>query len=336
MIRRGLLLFFALCLSHLRDANTFGIAYTTPVRRPGSLFHRGVLLRASPPPTTRSSVTSTSSTTITSSTTTTTTTTPTPLDFDTLTYLLGAAALWGTYPTLVKLLYASGPALDPSIVVLLRFFIMAAVGVGTLVATTPKYTLLRRYVRSGRAADALNWSEQVERRVPGSVYLAALELGLLGGLGTFFQTLSLSSIPALTAAVLYSTVNIFTPLLASLFGADDRERAVSFRTWAGCLVGLLASTWALVPDTALPPGFVGDEGEGGAAAAGWEALVDSLPQLTLTGGAPVMLLASGCYAATKVRLSSHLRYHSAEEMATGRLVAQAGVSHTSKGSQSFF
>ena len=64
--------------------------------------------------------------------------------------------------------------------------------------------------------------------------------------------------------------------------------------------------------------------------------MDSLPQLTLTGGAPVMLLASGCYAATKVRLSSHLRYHSAEEMATGRLVAQAGVSHTSKGLRSFF
>ena len=171
MIRRRLLLFFALCLSHLRDANTFGIAYTTPVRRPGSLFHRGVLLRALPPPTTRSSVTSTTSTTTTSSTTTTTTTTttPTPLDFDTLTYLLGAAALWGTYPTIVKLLYASGPALDPSIVVLLRFFIMAAVGVGTLVATTPKYTLLRRYVRAERAADALTWSEQVERRVPGSV-----------------------------------------------------------------------------------------------------------------------------------------------------------------------
>ena len=37
-----------------------------------------------------------------------------------------------------------------------------------------------------------------------------------------------------------------------------------------------------------------------------------------------MIGASCCYAATKVRLSSHLRYHSADEMAVGRLVAQAG------------
>ena len=40
------------------------------------------------------------------------------LEADTL--LVSAAALWGTYPTCVKLLFAAGPQLDPSIVVLVR------------------------------------------------------------------------------------------------------------------------------------------------------------------------------------------------------------------------
>ena len=38
-----------------------------------------------------------------------------------------------------------------------------------------------------------------------------------------------------------------------------------------------------------------------------------------------MLVASCCYAATKVRLSSHLRYHNADEMAVGRLVSQVYI-----------
>ena len=68
-----------------------------------------------------------------------------PLQAETLLFLIGAAALWGTYPTCVKLLYTAGPTLDPSVVVLLRFLIMAAVSVSALLGTTPKFTLLRRY-----------------------------------------------------------------------------------------------------------------------------------------------------------------------------------------------
>ena len=161
---------------------------------------------------------------------------PPPLDSQTLGCLLGASAFWGTYPTCVKLLYQAGPAFDPSVVVLLRFCIMAAIGSATLVATTPKFTLLRRYAAarrtsSGSGSGALPWADQRERRVPASVYLAAFELGILGGAGTFFQTVSLSQIPALTAAVLYSTVNVFTPALASVAGADEAERRVSPQTW---------------------------------------------------------------------------------------------------------
>ena len=37
-----------------------------------------------------------------------------------------------------------------------------------------------------------------------------------------------------------------------------------------------------------------------------------------------MLAAACCYAAVKVRLSSTLRYHAADEIAVGRLVGQAG------------
>ena len=96
------------------------------------------------------------------------------LDLQTLSFLVGAAALWGTYPTCVKLLYSAGPPLDPSIVVLLRFIIMAAVSCSALFATTPRFTLLRRYVTAAEAA-SMAWSEQLERRVPASVYVAALE-----------------------------------------------------------------------------------------------------------------------------------------------------------------
>lgn len=226
-----------------------------------------------------------------------------PLEAQTLLFLVGAAALWGTYPTIVKLLFAAGPALDPSIVVLVRFLIMAPVGVGALLATTPRFTLARRYVTAQAAASSMPWPEQIQRRVPASVYLAALELGVLGGTGTFLQTLSLSMIPALTAAVLYSTVNIITPALASVAGANDSERQVGARTWAGCLLGLVASCWSLIPDEMLLPA--------------------TLPTSIGTGEA-VMLGASGCYAASKVRLSSHLRYHNPDEIAVGRLVAQAG------------
>lgn len=228
-----------------------------------------------------------------------------PLEVQTLLFLVGAAALWGTYPTCVKLLYTSGPPLDPSILVLSRFIIMAIIGVSALLATTPKFTLLRRVV-SAEAAASMPWGEQIERRVPSSVYLAALELGLLGGLGTFLQTLSLSKIPALTAAVLYSTVNVWTPALAASAGANASEREVDGRTWAGCLLGLLASAWALIPDSA-------------------GLLPDSVPSLSSLGaGEGIMICASLCYAATKVRLSSHLRYHNPDEIAVGRLVGQAG------------
>ena len=116
------------------------------------------------------------------------------------------------------------------------------------------------------------------------MYLAALELGILGGLGTYCQTQALSLIPALTAAVLYSTVNVITPALAAVAGANERERQVDAQTWAGCLLGLFASAWALVPDT------------------GGQLLPASLPSISDVGsGECVMLCASSCYAATKVR-----------------------------------
>lgn len=86
-----------------------------------------------------------------------------PLEAQTLLFLVGAAALWGTYPTCVKLLYAAGPSLDPSIVVLVRFLIMAAVGVSALLATTPKFTLLKRYKLAEAAS--MPWKEQIDRRV---------------------------------------------------------------------------------------------------------------------------------------------------------------------------
>lgn len=236
------------------------------------------------------------------------------IDVQSLGFLLGAAALWGTYPTCVKLLYRAGPPIDPAIVVLMRFIVMAAISVGALSAT-------RALGGNGDDDDAgslvataaaateapLPWAAQLERRVPSSVFLAALELGVLSGLGTFCQTLSLSTIPALTAAVIYSTVNAFTPALATVAGATPKERAIDAPTAGGCALALFASAWALVPD-----------GAGGAGG-----LAQMLPSAG-GGGEMLMLAAAVLYAATKVRLTSHLRLHGADELATGRLVAQLG------------
>lgn len=218
-------------------------------------------------------------------------------------FLLGASALWGTYPSTIKCLFsAPGAAISPPEVTLLRFIVMASFSAAAFSVSRPTPTSdessTPATMRSENAA--LSFRDQLERRVPSSVYVAASELGALGLAGTLCNTVGLAQIPALTGAVLLTFLNVFVPLIGATLGATEAERDVDRTTWLCSGVALVASIYALLPDT---PGQV------------------SLP--SLGGGELSVLAAAFFFAAAKVRLSSHLKLHSADALTTGRLVAQA-------------
>ena len=88
-------------------------------------------------------------------------------------YLLGASALWATYPSTIKCLFAApGSAISPGEATLLRFVVMAVATSSALPAAP---------VDDAAPAPL---ADQLERRVPSSVYVAALELGALGLAGS--------------------------------------------------------------------------------------------------------------------------------------------------------
>ena len=207
-------------------------------------------------------------------------------------YLLGASALWATYPSTIKCLFAApGSAISPGEATLLRFVVMA-VATSSALSAAP--------VDDAAPAPL---ADQLERRVPSSVYVAALELGALGLAGTLCNTAGLARIPALTGAVVLTSLNVWTPLIAACAGATAAERAVDATTWALCAVALVASAYALVPDAS--------------------ANVFEVP--AFGAGELGCLAASFFFAAAKVRLSSHLKIHDADALTSGRVVAQCGL-----------
>lgn len=232
-----------------------------------------------------------------------------PLDLSIL-FLLGASALWGTYPSTIKCFFASpGSDISAGEITLIRFLVMAAVSGSAYSAVSTGDSSDTRQDSAKQPHEdspALPWSEQFSRRVPGSIYLAAAELGAIGLVGSYFNTLGLKSIPALTGAVLLTFLNIFTPLIAFLFGATEKERAVDGVTWTTSLLALGACTYALLPDSTSA-----DE------------LKSILP--SLGPGELATLAAAFFFGAVKVRLSSHLKWHPADALTTGRLVSQAGL-----------
>ena len=102
--------------------------------------------------------------------------------------------------------------------------------------------------------------------------------------------------------VIFHSLNIFTPIISSIFGATESERKVDTLTWIGCLTALIASTYALIPDGGGLDIF---DGFGGA-------------EFSVLGG-------SFFFATAKVRLSSMLKVHGDEDLTTGRIVGQAGL-----------
>ena len=194
----------------------------------------------------------------------------------------------------------------------MRFLFMAAVSTAAYYSTGGG-AALREANECLLDGDACSpdapWRDQLERRVPSSVFVAAGELGAIGLAGTLCNTVGLSHIPALTGAVLLTFLNIFVPLIGAAAGATEKERAVDPATWLASLVALAASIFALLPDA--PP-------------AGGEVVV-SLAAPSFGTDELCVLSAAFFFAAAKVRLSSHLKVHGADVLTTGRVVAQAGL-----------
>lgn len=236
---------------------------------------------------------------------------PQQVDLASIGFLFGASALWGTYPSTIKCFFNSpGSPISPGEVTLLRFIVMAAVSMvvyGLTSGDAEERAASECLLDDGECTLDAPWTEQLERRVPSSVYIAAGELGAIGLAGTLFNTVGLAEIPALTGAVLLTFLNIFVPLIGSVAGATEKEREVDAATWLASFVALAASTYALLPDGA---------GAGG----GLSSLLSSL-----SVGELCVLSAAFFFAAAKVRLSSHLKVHGADVLTTGRLVAQAGL-----------
>ena len=238
-------------------------------------------------------------------------------------FLLGAAALWGTYPSTIKCFFNSpGSAISPGEVTLLRFLVMA-------LASTAAYLFAGGDVAAREAKECVldgdacspdaPWREQFERRVPSSVYLAAGELGAIGLAGSYCNTVGLAQISGLTGAILLTFLNIFVPLIGAVAGATEEERSVDSSTWLASSVALAASIYALRPDT--PAGAAAAAAVGGGDGSWFADLV--LPSI---GSSELAVLAAAFFfAASKVRLSSHLKVHGADLLVTGRIVAQAGL-----------
>lgn len=261
-------------------------------------------------------------------------------------FLLGAAALWGTYPSTIKCLFASpGSHISPPEITLLRFLFMAAISVTayTVTGPAPGSDGGDGGVGAGGAGGAApTFQEQLERRVPSSVYLAAGELGAIGLAGTLCNTYGLSLIPALTGALLLASINVFTPIIAAAAGATAAEREVDVPTWLGSVVAVGATTYALLPDDPggavardhhhpslplTPPSRHPPPTNPATSPPTPHAATPpaSVAMPSLGAGEAGILGAAFFFAAAKVRLSSHLKLHSAESLTTGRVVGQAGL-----------
>lgn len=198
--------------------------------------------------------------------------------------LFASTALSATYPVSLKLLYAAeGAPLSPALVTALRFSLMA--GGAVLLMRMPTEATGRREV------DAAFW-------------LAAAELGFWACAGAQFNALGLQEISVIRGTILLTLINVFTPLLSSLIGTDERQRRVPPRIWAACVVALVSAATALAGEA--PPLPFSD--------------------LSLSNGDAFVLAAACCFATNQVRLGSLVVEHPPARLAAARLQTQAAFS----------
>ena len=204
--------------------------------------------------------------------------------------LLGTSALWSTYPTFAKLIFAAdGVALTPTAITAVRFAIMAIAG-QFILAQQPASSSL------GAADSSSGGGEGV------GFWIAATELGMWGCAGTQLNSMALLQLSAVRGTLLLASVNILTPLLQACIGSSDEQRRVAPRTWAACALALASTAFAVQ--------------SGGAAA--------------FSSADASMLTAALCYALQKVRLSTFAQTYPAARLAAGRLRTQAAAACSSE------
>ena len=261
--------------------------------------------------------------------------------------LVGTTALWGLYPTSIKLLYAAdGALLSPTTIIVARFAIMAAAAQfvlaqpaddaaeaeGTAEAPKPRRS-------SGDCCDEPLFSNAVA--APDDIsnggsggsgfWRRAWELGLWGCVGTSLTSIGLSELPAIRVTLLLATVNLLTPAFAAVLGTTEAQRRITPRTWLACALCLFSTVLAVVGGDAVA--FFTNAG--GAAAslattAGAASMSASMGGGGLFSPADALMLAASCaYAICKVRLGSFVQSSCggksacAQKLAAGRLQTQA-------------
>ena len=262
--------------------------------------------------------------------------------------LVGTTALWGLYPTSIKLLYAAdGALLSPTTIIVARFAIMAAAAQfvlaqpaddaaeaeGTAEAPKPRRS-------SGDCCDEPLFSNAVA--APDDIssggsggsgfWRRAWELGLWGCVGTSLTSIGLSELPAIRVTLLLATVNLLTPAFAAVLGTTEAQRRITPRTWLACALCLFSTVLAVVGGDAVA--FVTNAG-GAAASLATTAGAASMSASMGGGGglfspADALMLAASCaYAICKVRLGSFVQSSCggksacAQKLAAGRLQTQA-------------
>lgn len=219
--------------------------------------------------------------------------------------LLGTSALWSTYPTFAKLLFAAdGVALTPTAITAVRFAIMAIAGQFILAQQPASSSLGAADSSSGGGANGgANGSGGGEGV---GFWIAATELGMWGCAGTQLNSMALLQLSAVRGTLLLASVNILTPLLQACIGSSDEQRRVAPRTWAACALALASTAFAVQSGGAA----------GGAAA--------------FSSADASMLTAALCYALQKVRLSTFAQTYPAARLAAGRLRTQAAAACSSE------
>ena len=184
-------------------------------------------------------------------------------------------------------------------ITLLRFAIMATTAAGALFLSGKSLPSF---------SEALEpWPDQLNRRVPASLYACAIELGLLGFIGTFCNASGLRTVSALQGGIFLSFINVFTPLVSSFAGATEKERNVPIKIWIGSASALAVSAFALISDDSGTSFLISNSNDIGA-----------IP----SPGAILLLGAALTFSSAKVRLGTQLRFQDPDLLSTARLITQ--------------
>ena len=212
--------------------------------------------------------------------------------------LVAAAATWGTYPVVLRALYAApGPKLPPLFIVAVRFVITSGIFCAFQAASDSRSsspTTASASTTKRRRTPVVASARAVE--VPG-LQRAASELATIGLCGNFLSVWGISHVAAALAETLLGCVHIFVPLITV---AVSGSKAVGLRTWQACALSFTAVCVAAA-------GAV----RGGAAVAAAHGAGYPLGLAALVG-------AAGLYSLARVRTEYHVGVRKLDSLALNR------------------